>query len=420
MSQEFLLTLQSAGGLLALIAVAWLLSEHRRRVPVRLIVAGLGLQLALAALLLKLPQVKGLFLRLNDLVGALQEATQAGTTLVFGYLGGGAAPFDLAYPQNAFVFAFRALPLILVVSALSALLFHWRILPAVVRGFAWVLRRTLGIGGALGLGAAANIFVGMTEAPLIIRPYLAGLSRAELFALMTTGMATIAGTVMVLYAGIIGPVVPDAMGHILVASIISAPAALLVAGVMIPETDAGRDSDAAPLVRQSQSAMDAVTRGTLDAIPLMLNVMAMLVVLVALVTLANQLLGLLPGVAGAPLTLQRVLGWIMAPVVWAIGIPWAEAQAAGALMGVKTVLNEFVAYLDLARLPAEALSERSRLIMTYALCGFANFGSLGIMIGGMGAMAPERRGEIVALGMKSILAGTLATLMTGAVVGILI
>ncbi len=420
MSQEFLLTLQSAGGLLALIAVAWLLSEHRRRVPVRLIVAGLGLQLALAALLLKLPQVKGLFLRLNDLVGALQEATQAGTTLVFGYLGGGAAPFDLAYPQNAFVFAFRALPLILVVSALSALLFHWRILPAVVRGFAWVLRRTLGIGGALGLGAAANIFVGMTEAPLIIRPYLAGLSRAELFALMTTGMATIAGTVMVLYAGIIGPVVPDAMGHILVASIISAPAALLVAGVMIPETDAGRDSDAAPLVRQSQSAMDAVTRGTLDAIPLMLNVMAMLVVLVALVTLANQLLGLLPGVAGAPLTLQRVLGWIMAPVVWAIGITWAEAQAAGALMGVKTVLNEFVAYLDLARLPAEALSERSRLIMTYALCGFANFGSLGIMIGGMGAMAPERRGEIVALGMKSILAGTLATLMTGAVVGILI
>ena len=420
MSQEHLLTLQSASGLLALTAVAWLLSEQRRHVPVRLIVAGLGLQLALAALLLKLPQVKGLFLRLNDLVGALQEATQAGTTLVFGYLGGGATPFDLAYPQNAFVFAFHALPLILVVSALSALLFHWRILPAMVRGFAWVLRRTLGIGGALGLGAAANIFVGMVEAPLLVRPYLTAMSRAELFALMTTGMAGIAGTVMVLYAGIIGPVVPDAMGHILVASIISAPAALLVAGVMIPETDAARDSDAAPLVRQSQSAMDAVTRGTLDAIPLMLNVMAMLVVLVALVTLANQLLGLLPGVAGAPLTLQRVLGWVMAPVVWTIGIPWAEAQTAGALMGVKTVLNEFVAYLDLAALPAAALSERSRLIMTYALCGFANFGSLGIMIGGMGAMAPERRGEIVALGLKSILAGTLATLMTGAVVGTLI
>jgi CNT family concentrative nucleoside transporter len=417
---DLLLNLRSASGLLALVAVAWLFSEDRRRLPIRLIIAGLGLQLALAAFLLKLPQVKGLFLRLNDLVEALQEATQAGTSLVFGYLGGGAAPFDLAYPQNAFVFAFRALPLILVVSALSALLFHWHILPAVVRGFAWALRRTLGIGGALGLGAAANIFVGMVEAPLIIRPYLARLSRAELFALMTTGMATIAGTVMVLYAGILSPVVPDAMGHILIASIISAPAALLVAGVMIPETEAGRDRDAAPLVRQSESAMDAVTRGTLDAIPLMLNVMAMLVVLVALVTLTNQVLGLLPGVAGAQLTLQRLLGWVMAPVVWAIGIPWAEAQAAGALMGVKTVLNEFVAYLDLARLPAGALSERSRLIMTYALCGFANFGSLGIMIGGMGAMAPERRGEIVALGMRSILAGTLATLMTGAVVGVLV
>lgn len=420
MSPEHLQSLQSAGGLLALIAVAWLASEHRRRVPVRLILAGLALQLVLAALLLKLPLVKGAFLRLNDLVGALQEATQAGTALVFGYLGGGGVPFELAYPQNAFVFAFRALPLILVVSALSALLFHWRILPAVVRGFAWALRRTLGIGGALGLGAAANIFVGMTEAPLVIRPYLAGLSRAELFALMTTGMATIAGTVMILYAGIIGPVVPDAMGHILVASIISAPAALLVAGVMVPETDARRDSDAPPLVRQSQSAMDAVTRGTLDAIPLMLNVMAMLIVLVAMVTLANQILGLLPGVEGAPLTLQRVLGWAMAPVVWAIGIPWTEAQTAGSLMGVKTVLNEFVAYLDLAALPPGALSERSSLIMTYALCGFANFGSLGIMIGGMGAMAPERRGEIVALGMKSILAGTLATLMTGAVVGIMV
>jgi concentrative nucleoside transporter, CNT family len=215
-------------------------------------------------------------------------------------------------------------------------------------------------------------------------------------------------------------VVPDALGHILIASVISAPAALLVAGVMIPPATTAPDGDAAALVSESKGSMDAVTRGTLDAVPLMLSVMAMLVVLVALVTLANQALGLLPGVAGAPLTLQRVLGWVMAPVVWAIGIPWAEAQTAGALMGVKTVLNEFVAYLDMAALPAGALSERSRLIMTYALCGFANFGSLGIMIGGMGAMAPERRGEIVALGMKSILAGTLATLMTGALVGILI
>jgi len=412
--------LQSALGILALLAIAWALSEDRRALRLRPIVAGLVLQLLIAGLALKLPAIKAGFMALNGAVLALQDATQAGTALVFGYLGGGEAPFAVAYPQNAFVLAFRALPLILVVSALSALLFHWHILPAVVRAFAWALRRTLGTGGALGLGAAANIFVGMTEAPLLIRPYLAGMTRAELFALMTTGMATIAGTVMVLYAGILGTAIPDVLGHILIASLISAPAALVVAGVLVPEREPNRRSDAVPLVRQSSSAMDAVTRGTLDAIPLMLNVMAMLVVLIALVTLANQILTLLPEVAGAPLTLQRMLGWVMAPVVWLIGIPWAEAQAAGALMGVKTVLNELVAYLDLARLPPETLSERSRLIMTYALCGFANFGSLGIMIGGLGAMAPERRGEIVALGMKSILSGTLATLITGAVVGILL
>jgi CNT family concentrative nucleoside transporter len=295
MNPSYLPNVQSTAGLAVLVAVAWLFSENRRRFPIRLVAAGLTLQLVLAALLLKLPQVKGLFLRLNDLVAALEEATRAGTSLVFGYLGGGGAPFELAYPQNAFVFAFGALPMILVVSALSALLFHWRILPAVVRGFAWALRRTMGIGGALGVGAAANIFIGMVEAPLLVRPYLPAMSRAELFALMTTGMATIAGTVMVLYAGILSPVIPDALGHILVASIISAPAALLLAGVMIPETGPSAGGDAAPLPRQSASAMDAVTRGTLDAIPLMLNVMAMLVVLIALVSLANQILGLLPG-----------------------------------------------------------------------------------------------------------------------------
>ena len=316
--------------------------------------------------------------------------------------------------------AFRALPLILVISALSALLCPWRILPLLVRGFAWLLRRTLGTGGPLGLGAAANVFVGMTEAPLLIRPYLAGMTRPALFGLMTCGMATIAGTVMVLYASLIGSVVPDAMGHILIASIISAPAALMIAGILIPETQEARDETPVRIESQSRSAMDAITRGTLEAIPLWLNILAMLVVMVALVSLVNQLLGLLPMIAGEPLTAQRLLGWIMAPVVWLIGIPWHEAPTAGALMGIKTVLNELVAYLELARLPTETLSERSRLIMTYALCGFANLGSLGIMIGGLGAMAPERRDEIVAMGLKSILAGTLATLMTGAVVAMLI
>lgn len=306
-----------------------------------------------------------------------------------------------------------------MVSALSALLFHWRVLPLVVRAFAWVLRRTLGTGGALGLATAANVFIGMTEAPLLIRPYLKTLSRPALFALMVSGMATIAGTVMLLYASILGDIIPNAMGQILTASLMSAPAALVIAGIMLQET---RDTGTidARIEIESESAMDAVTRGALAAIPLMLNVIALLIVMLALVHLANALLGLLPQIAQAPLSLERILGWVFAPIVWLIGIPWQEAQTAGALMGTKTVLNELIAYVQLSQLPPEALSERSRLIMLYALCGFANFGSLGIMIGGLASIAPERRSEIVALGMKSILAGTLATLMTGAIAGLLL
>jgi CNT family concentrative nucleoside transporter len=412
--------LQPLIGLVLIIGLAWLLSENRRDVRPRLIIAGLTLQILFALVLLKLPLAQAAFLALNDLVLALQRATQAGTELVFGFIGGGATPFDTRYPQNSFVLAFQALPLILVMSALSALLFHWRILPLMVRGFAWLLRRTMGTGGALGLGAAANVFVGMTEAPLLIRPYLAGMSRAALFALMTCGMATVAGTVMVLYAGILAESVPDAMGHILTASLISAPAALMLAGILVPEDANEADQPLVAIASESRSSMDAVTRGTLDAIPLWLNILAMLIVMVALVSLANQLLAMLPTVAGEPLTAQRILGWIMAPIVWSIGIPWSEAQVAGSLMGIKTILNELIAYLDLASLPSTELSDRSRLIMTYALCGFANLGSLGIMIGGLGAMVPQRRDDIVALGMKSILVGTMATLMTGAVVALII
>jgi len=407
-------------GLCVLVGIAWMLSEHRRGVSPRLVVGGLALQLALATLLLKLPPARGLFVAVNEAVLAVQRATEVGTGFVFGYLGGGDAPFETAYPENSFVLAFRALPLVLVIGALSALLFHWRLLPLLVRVFAWLLRHALGIGGALGLGAAANLFIGMVESPLLIKPYLRDMSRSALFALMTTGMATIAGTVMVLYASLITDAVPNAMGHILTASLISAPAALVVAGLMIPAA-ATQDDDEIPRIKQqSGSAMEAVTRGTLDAIPLMLNIMAMLVVMVALISLANAVLGLLPAISGGPATLQRLLGWLFAPVVWLIGIPWQEAASAGQLMGIKTVLNELLAYVQLASLPADALSERSRLIMTYALCGFANFGSLGIMIGGLGTLAPERRSEVVELGLRSILAGTLATLMTGAMVGMLI
>ena len=405
-------------GIAVLLLLAWVFGEKNRRVPWRIVLTGIAGQFVLALLLLKLPACKGVFVVLNQGAVALEKATMAGTSLVFGYLGGGPLPFGESFPGASYVLAFRALPLVLVISALSSLLFHWRILPAIVRGFSFLLQKTLGIGGAVGVGAAANIFVGMVEAPLLIRPYLAGMSRGELFAVMTCGMSTIAGTVLVLYASILQHALPDALGQILTASVISAPAALVVAALMVPaESEAGTGE--IEFEREEGSAMDAITRGTADGLALLLNIMAMLIVLVALVSLANLAFGLLPDVAGAPLTLQRLLGWVLAPLTWLLGIPWSEAATAGSLLGTKTVLNELLAYLDLAALPPGALSERSRLIMTYALCGFANFGSLGIMLGGLGTMVPERRREIVALGFRSIVAGTLATCMTGAVVGLL-
>ena len=415
---------QSILGIVVLTALAWAIGEDRRAPPWKVIAAGLAVQLGLAVVLLKVGLIKQAFLGLNAAVLALQEATRAGTGFVFGYLGGGALPFTESYPGASFVLAFQALPLILVMSALSALLFHWRVLPAIVKACAWALRKTLDVGGPVGVAAAANIFIGMVEAPLMVRPYLRALSRSELFIVMTCGMATIAGTVMVLYATILAQVVPDAVGHILTASLISAPAAIMVARLMVPESGTAREGVATGAMvleaSDADSAMDAITKGTTAGVALLINVIALLVVLVALVSLINLALGAFPDFAGAPLTLQRLLGWIMAPVVWLIGVPWGEATTAGALMGTKTILNEFVAYIDLSRLPAEALSDRSRLIMTYALCGFANFGSLGIMIGGMGTMVPERRAEIVGLGLKSIVSGTLATCLTAAIVGVVI
>lgn len=409
---------QSLLGLFAIVAVAWAMSEKRRRFPVKLVVAGIVSQISLAVVLLKVPLFQKLFMGLNSLVMALEAATTAGTSMVFGYLGGGALPFEASSPGNLYILAFRALPLVLVISALSALLFYWRILPRLVQAFAWVLTRTLGIGGAEGLGVAANVFVGMVEAPLFVRPYLLQMTRSELFTLMAAGMATIAGTVMVLYASLLGALIPGVVGHILVASIISVPAAVVIAKVMVPETGPLTDGQKAT-PSEAHNSMDAITRGTMQGVQLLINIIAMLVVLVALVHLINLILGLLPAWQGRSITLQTIFGLISAPLVWLIGIPWSEAHAAGALLATKTVLNEFIAYLNMSHLPPGVLSERSLLIMTYAMCGFANPGSLGIMIGGLSTMAPERRPEIVALGLRSIVAGTLATCMTGAVVGTL-
>lgn len=410
--------LHSFIGFLALIFLAWIFSENRRKISVRTLLTGMGLQMFLALLLLKFPGNQQVFLYLNSVVKAIEESTRAGTGFVFGYLGGGTLPFKETVPGSSYILAFRGLPLVLVIGALSALLFHWGIIPRVVKAFSWVLRRIMGIGGVEGLGAAANVFVGMVESPLIVRPYLAEISRSELFTIMVCGMATIAGTVMVLYASILREVIPGVMGHLLVASIISAPAAITVAKLMIPETSrlSGKDPD---IPVEAKSAMDAITRGTLIGVRLLINIVAMLIVFVALLHLLNLILAFLPEIFGKPVTFQRLVGYVMAPVTYLMGIPWSEAQTAGSLMGTKTVLNEFLAYLHMAALPAGTLSKRSELIMIYAMCGFANFGSLGIMIGGMGAMARERREEIVGLGLRSILAGTIATCMTGSLVGII-
>ncbi len=412
-------TLQALAGITGLIALSWLFSESRKRVAWKTVGAGLILQLLLAISLLKLPPVKHVFLMLNDALDGLERATQAGTAFVFGYLGGGKLPFAETDPGSSFILAFRALPMLILISALSSLLFYWRVIPVIVRAISWLLEKTMHVGGAVGLSTAANVFVGMVEAPLCVRPYLTRVSRGELFVIMVGGMASIAGTVLFLYASILGPVVPDAVEHLLIASILSAPAAIVIGLIMVP-AEGEPTGGQIDLVSDATSTMDAVTRGTLDGAALLINIVAMLIVLVALVTLINITLGILPDFAGMPLTLQRMLGWLLAPLAWLADVPWSEAQAGGALLGTKTILNELVAYIDLAHLPAEAMSPRSRLLMTYALCGFANFGSLGIMIGGLGTMCPERRAEVVSLGIKSIVAGTLATCMTAAMVGLLV
>jgi CNT family concentrative nucleoside transporter len=413
-----MLHIQSALGLLIFHGIAWAFSEDHHAARIKLAVSGITTQIIFAFLLLKLPPLKQGFNVLNELVLTLQSATEAGTTFVFGYLGGGPQPFEVTQPGAGFILAFRALPLIVVISALTAVLTHWRILPWIVRGFAILLQKSLGIGGALGLGTAANIFVGMVEAPLFIRPYLRSLTHSELFVIMCAGMSTIAGTVLILYATVLADILPDATGHLLTASLISAPAAVTIARLLVPETDNPTQGEQI-FNPKSTSTMGAITKGTQDGLHLLLNITAMLIVFVALVHLLNAILGLLPDLGGTAITLERLLGYVMAPVTWLMGIPWKEATTTGALMGTKTILNEFLAYIQLTHLPAEDLSPRSRLIMTYALCGFANFGSLGIMIGGLTTMAPQRREEILGLGLKSIFAGTVTTCCTGAVVGIL-
>ena len=409
-------------GIMLILFLAYLCSERRGDISWHSLIKGLLFQFVLAVLLLRVSFFQQVFVFLNQGVLAIQDATRAGTSLVFGYLGGGPTPFELTAPENSFILGLQALPMILVFSALSAVLYYWQILPKVVAVFAWILGRIFKISGATSFATVATVFVGMVEAPLLISPYLKSLSRSEILIVMSSGMATLSGTVLVLYASFLKNAVPDAIGHLLVGSIMSAPASVMLSLVVIPLVGAGHDVGAKSIKLQLHynGLMDAISTGTIQGLRLMANVIAMLIALVALVALANSLLSLLPQIDNAPLTLQRLVGWVMQPIAWTLGIDWVDTKSAGQLLGTKLVLNEFIAYLDFSKLSLDAMSDKSRVLMTYLLCGFANFGSLGIVIAGLGAMAPERRDEIVALGPKALLIGSLSTSLSGAYAAIIL
>jgi CNT family concentrative nucleoside transporter len=412
---------QGVLGILAILLLAWLVGG-RQKLSWKIIATGLGLQFVLAVLLLKVGPFRAALLVLNRGIEAVIRATETATAYVFGFVGGGPAPFDVTNSGAVSSLAFMALPIVLVLSVLSALLWHWRVIPLIVSGFSRVLQKSFGLSGEIGFAAAASIFFGQVEAPLLIRAYLNAMSKAELFILMTCGMATVAGTVMGLYASLLTGVINTPLSHILIASVISAPAAIMLA-IMIKPLDNSITlsvedvSERADKVIHYDGNMDAIMQGTMIGLKMLVNIVATLIVFVALAALVDEMLSLLPAIQGQPVTLARISGVVFAPLMWLIGIPWQEANIAGQLMGTKTILNEFIAFVNLQSAP---LSDYSRLIMTYALCGFANLGSVGIMIAGLMTICPGRIRDIIAMSPLSILSGTLATSMTAAIVGLIV
>jgi CNT family concentrative nucleoside transporter len=409
--------LQGLLGLVVFIALALPFSANRRAVRPGLVARTVLLQFALCFLLLRVPELAQLLAGLNVIVVGLSSATRAGSAFVFGYVGGAPPPFAVTEPRALSSFAFQVLPIIIVVSALAALLWHLRVLPVVIRGLAAFFARALGMSGPAGLAVTANVFLGQVEAPLLVRPYLSTMSRHDLLLLMTAGMTMIAGSMMVVYGALLADQYPNMIGQLLTKSLMSVPAAVLYAHLLLPEPPAERAPLPEPAVRDS-GALDALMRGTQDGLFIWLNIIAVLLVLVALVAIANGLLGLVPGPAGTALSLERAAGWVFAPLAWLMGVPWPEAPRVGQLLGIKTVLNEFLAYLDLARPDAPVLAPHSRLIAIYALCGFANFASMGIQAQGLSAMAPERRADLNELAWPALYGATLASCMTGAIVGL--
>ena len=406
--------LQPLMGLGLLVCIALGLSEQRGRFPWRWILVAIGVQIVLAFLFLRIGFLQAFLGSAGEAVKTLEQASRAGSAYMFGYLGGAPLPFDADPSVSTLIIAFEILPIILVTAALAAIFWHWRILPTLIRVIGWALHKTLGIGGAVGLGTAANFFLGVVESPLVIRAYINKMSRSELFMVMTAGLATVSGAVLVLYASVIHDTIPNATGHILTASLISLPAALLFARIMVPGEASTQAEDFSEAL-QYDSSLDALVRGVEDGLRVFLSVMAMLIVVFALVFLANASLSLLPDIAGAPLSVNRIFGWIFAPIVMAFGIPFTEAGTAGQLMGTKAILNEFIAYQELGSLEPGALSQRSAAIMTYALCGFANLASIGLQLATFSTLAPERRSEIVSLGWRAWVAGNLASGATASV-----
>ena len=410
---------QGLVGIVLILMLAWALSEDRANRPGwRWIAGAVLLQIAVAIAVTQVPFIWTLVGYANSAVFAIEKATLVGSSYMFGYTGGAPIPFILKPgAEQPVIVAFQILPLIIVFSALSALLWHWGILRAAVRGLSWALRSTMGVSGVVGLGAGATMFLGVVESPLVLRAYFERMSRSEMFMIMVLIMATISGAILVLYATTLSKTVPNAVGHMIVASLVSLPAAVLVARLMVPgDGTTSADDEKANL--QYESSMDAIIKGTMEGVSLVLAVIGIIIVVFALVNLADQLLAWLPYVDGQPLTLKRGFGWLFAPVMWSIGIPWDQAPAAGALMGTKTILNEYVAYLDLAALPADTFDARSKLIITYALCGVANLASVGLLVSTISTLAPTRRAEVSSLGLKSWVAGNMASAMTGAVIGL--
>jgi len=413
--------LQPTIGFFALLFLGAMFSENIKAIKLKYVVSGVLIQFVLALLLLRVDLVGSFFEYLSDGVMVLKAANDYGTGFVFGYLADGApnAPFDITNPGGTFIFAFGGLTLIILMSAISALLWHWRIIPVIVNALSVLFKKPLNVGGPIGLGATANVFLGQVEAPLLVRPYLSSMTRHELLILMTVGMSTIAGSVMVVYTTMLTPIYGSGLiGHFLTASLISVPAGIMFANMMIP-SEVKTDFPEGDSSKMYSSTVDALTQGTKNGLEIFLSVIAMLIVVMALVFLVNSILGIFPDVNGSAITIERILGIIFAPLAWFMGIPWEESLMAGQLLGVKTALNEFVAYLYLSDSETYNLSDKSRLIMLYALCGFANFSSVGILLSGMSAMIPERRDDLISVTGKALWAALLASCMTGFIVGII-